>query len=528
MVLGHAANGDEETVRARDLKHLNLARGSVLGRGRCQDGKVRKYWPCNQVDLLARVGFEQLHSPFPVGDSSGTKEYANDVWGWTDPATGVEYALVGTIEGTVFVDLSNPEVPVVVGALPPSTHRSAWRDIKVVNDHAVIVADAAGDHGMQVFDLSNLGKVADPPVLFEATVLYDGIASAHNVVVNDENDHVYVVGMSGRQRVPTGSTCGRGLHVVDMSDPADPRFAGCSNPSLGRSYTHDAQCVRYRGLDQDYVGRDLCFESVEDGLVITDVTDPAAPREIGALAYPMVSYAHQGWLTEDQRYFLMDDERDEYSGAVNRTRTLVFDLEDLDDPQYIGAYEGPTAGTDHNLYIRGHLVYQANYAAGLRILQLNYEDALQPHFIQEVGYFDVLPFDESPGTWGAWSNYPYFESGIVILTSTDAGLYVLQPTLYDTMAAEYVPDGPHPFVVDLYPNPVASSARVTVRIEEASRVRIDVLDLIGRRVGSLQDGLLAPGRHEFVLASEQLSNGVYYMRVSGDMTAEVVPFVLQR
>ena len=47
------------------------------------------------------------------------------------------------------------------------------------------------------------------------------------------------------------------------------------------------------------------------------------------MSYPNVFYTHQGWLTEDQKFFIWD-ELDELNGG--KTRTLVFDLNDLDNP----------------------------------------------------------------------------------------------------------------------------------------------------------------------------------------------------
>ena len=97
-----------------------------------------------------------------------------------------------------------------------------WRDIKVHDDHAFVVADNAGAHGVQVFDLALLRDVTDPPVTFEPTARYDGVHSAHNIVINEETGFAYVVGASGG-----GETCGGGLQMVDIRDPQNPVFAGC-------------------------------------------------------------------------------------------------------------------------------------------------------------------------------------------------------------------------------------------------------------------------------------------------------------
>ena len=86
--------------------------------------------------------------------------------------------------------------------------------------------------------------------------------------------------------------------------------------------------------------------------------------------YPNVGYSHQGWLTDDHRYFYMNDELDETSDLVSNTRTLIWDVQDLDDPQLVKEFLLSTESSDHNLYIKGNLMYQSNYNAGLRILDI--------------------------------------------------------------------------------------------------------------------------------------------------------------
>ena len=229
-------DGKATSVRVEEA-HDGVSRTArIAGRVSCVDGEAAGY-PCKNMDLLAFVPREEMEG-FPCSKSSwdpDDPQCFNDIWGWTDPVTGVEYALLGRTDGVAFFDLSDPENPSFVGMLQatPGTSARSWRDIKVVNDHAVIVGDYVGPHGMQVFDLSQLRDVSDSPATFEPTALYAAFGSAHNVVVNDISDHVYIVGISGQQYVPSGFACGRGAHIVDMSDPVQPTFAGCYNPSLG-------------------------------------------------------------------------------------------------------------------------------------------------------------------------------------------------------------------------------------------------------------------------------------------------------
>ena len=137
--------------------------------------------------------------------------------------------------------------------------------------------------------------------------------------------------------------------MVDINDPLNPVFAGCfAHPNTGRRNTgnsHDTQCVIYHGPDEDYAGREICVNSNETALSVADVTDKDNPIAVATADYPGVQYAHQGWLTEDHRYFYSNDELDEVNGTVEATRTLIWDLADLDDPFLLSEYMNPTKAT---------------------------------------------------------------------------------------------------------------------------------------------------------------------------------------
>ena len=386
----------------------------------CSDGAAGMF-PCSEVDMVSFLTRQE------IGARRGIQ--VNDVWGWEDPETGREYALVGRTDGTSFIDLSDPSNPRYLGDLPKTStaNQSLWRDIKVYKDHAFIVADGAGAHHMQVFDLTQLRDVTEPQV-FEETALYKGVYSSHNIVINEESGFAYAVGNDSG-----GETCGGALHMINIQDPVNPTFAGCfADTRTGRrntGATHDAQCVTYQGPDAEFAGREICLSSNGTALSIADVTDKSNPIALSIAEYPNVAYTHQGWLTEDHRYFYLNDEGDEVSEVVSATRTLIFDVSDLEDPQMVKEYMGPSSAIDHNLYIRGDMMYQTNYIEGLRLVDIS-----DPENPVEVGHFDTVPYgpnDNSP-VLGAWSNYPYFKSGVIVVTSGREGVFFLKKRPVDT------------------------------------------------------------------------------------------------
>jgi len=376
----------------------------------CENGFAGIY-PCNGYDLLANISTEIL--------SGETNVDGSDIWGWTDATTNKEYALVGLENSTAFVDISNPTAPIFLGRLNSNAGTNFWRDVKVYNDFAFIVADGVGNHGMQIFDLSRLRTVANPPESFSADAIYTGVGSCHNIVINDSEGVAYLVGCN--------SANGGGPIFVDVSSPLNPTFLGEYTAS---GYTHDAQVITYNGPDADYSGKEILIASNgasgsgTNKVVIIDVSDKANPTFISELTYPQAAYTHQGWFTDNQRYFILGDELDEQNIGVNTT-TFVFDFLDLDNPVLSSKYTAAFDAIDHNGYVKGNEFYLANYRAGLRVFDItNIASSTNP--MTEVGYFDTYPADNNTGFNGAWSIYPYFNSQNIIIGDIEGGLFIVR------------------------------------------------------------------------------------------------------
>ena len=413
----------------------------------CENGLAAGTFSCDNISLYAHITVEDL---------GGFR--ANDIWGWTDPQTNTEYALVGLYDGVAFVDISDPNNPVVIGKLPESTvaakynvlndpdyeactigigssemaknvsQGSAWRDLKVYRDHLYVVSDAQ-THGMQVFDLTRLREFDGEALEFDSYSIYTKIANAHNIVINEQSGFAYAVGATNTE---FEDCTNGGLHMIDIRDPRHPSFAGCyedATPPRRRSnsaYIHDAQCVIYDGPDSEHNGKEICFSAAERSAVISDVTDKSNPVTLGFTTNPGMHYAHQGWVTDDHSYYLMNDELDELDLGRN-TETHVFDIRDLDNPTFVGSFQHETVTIDHNLYIKENLAYLTNYTAGLRVLKLT---DLANANMEEIAFFDTQPSEETEDEvsfTGTWSNYPFFKSGIIIVSDIEDGLFILKP-----------------------------------------------------------------------------------------------------
>lgn len=384
--------------------------GGASGAGSGGNGPFAK----SRIQLLSRLPLEDL------GSFGASNVLGNDVWGWTESESGREFAIMGLTNGTAFVEVTDPTAPTYLGTLKttPGTGNRAWRDMKVYNEQAYIVSDSNGAHGVQVFDLTQLldASVSDPadPHYFSSVGVYDGVNSAHNIAINEDSGYAYVVG---------SNQASGGLHVLDLHGGAAgtmPSFVGNFSAD---GYTHDAQIVNYIGPDSTYSGKEVAFNSNEDTLTIVDVTDKSNMTQISRTGYSGAEYSHQGWLSEDHQYFFMDDELDERnSDTLIPTRTRVWDVSDLDNPEYLGFHEGEASTIDHNLYVKGDMIFQANYTSGLRVLKINDAATID---LEEWGFFDTYAADDNVTFNGAWSVFPYFESGTVLVSDRQGGLFML-------------------------------------------------------------------------------------------------------
>jgi choice-of-anchor B domain-containing protein len=368
----------------------------------CVNGFAGPY-PCSNVDLLFHM------SPAQFG--GGT---TNEVWGWYDETTQIEYVLLGKSNGVAFISIEDPLNPVHIGTLPSHTFNSLWRTFRVYHDYLFVGSEASG-HGIQVFDLTHLRDVESFPVTFSEDAWYGGFGKCHTLSIDEESQLLFACGTN---------TFSGGLHIVDISDPLAPVIAGGYDLD---GYTHEAQIVRYDGPDADYTGHlvAICFNGNNPAnMTIADVTDPLDATTISITPYPQSAYCHQGWLSPDRKYLLMDDELDEWNHLFSHTRTLIWNVEDLDHPHFMGNFIGTTTAIDHNQILLGNLSFQSNYTAGLRLLDISHiEDTL----LTEVGYFDHYPSDNSVAFDGEWMSYPYFNSGVVPLTDIDYGLFLVRP-----------------------------------------------------------------------------------------------------
>jgi len=402
LCIGCSSDSDTDAVlndQIEETPDVENASGTIVP---CEGGFAGIY-PCSGYDLVAHISLDTFSA-----------EEANDIWGWTDLDTGKEYAVMGLDNGTAFIDITDGINPIYLGKLPTATGASSWRDVKVYGTYAYVVSEA-DDHGVQVFDLRRLRDVDNLPQSFSADGHYTDLGNAHNIVINEESGFAYPVGTDRDDQFNGG------VHFLNLQNPVEPVLEGGWGLN---GYTHDAHVITYHGPDSDYIGSEIFVGANEDQVVVVDISDKNEPVALATLPYPNIGYTHQGWFTEDHRFFILGDELDEVRQGF-QTRTLIFDMESLENPALYHTYLGPTNAIDHNGYVLGNEFFLANYTAGVRVLDIT---DIASKIVTEKAFFDTYPSSDNTQFAGVWSVYPYFESGKIIISDINNGFFIIQKT----------------------------------------------------------------------------------------------------
>ena len=359
--------------------------------------------PCCEIECRpAGVEFDalgvELLSRVPLDAFDSGSERAMDVWGYTSPS-GREYAIVGLTFGTGFVDITDPANPVVIADIPDAG--SGTSDMAVFDQYAYNVN--GNDSGIQIIDLTRI----DDGVVTLLGSAAGGLTSAHNIFIDETSGFAY----------PCISNLTQGMVAFDLADPTDPQLVGFWN----EHQAHDVFVQTYD--DCPYAGRSGACEIAfvfagEAGVMVVDVTEKGAMTTIATYTYDTVGYTHQGWLTDDLQFLFFTDESDERQFGLDAT-TYVIDVSDVANPKAVTTFTNGICSIDHNLMIRGNLALLANYAAGLRVLDIS-----DLSDIREIGHLDTYPHSNHAGFDGAWGVFGGFPSGTVIVTDRVSGLFV--------------------------------------------------------------------------------------------------------
>jgi choice-of-anchor B domain-containing protein len=419
-------------VDASGDPQLRVVQDKLMAPTSCINGVAGRF-PCHNIDYLAQVPLEEI----ATAPSS-----ASNVWGMVDLDDNREYAFLGHRTGTAIYDVTNPGAPLEVGNIPGGS--STWREVKAYQfydpgigrhrAYAYVTSEAPGS-GLQILDITNL-----PASVTLATTLTE-FSTSHTLYISniDYASNAALPGQTPFLFIAGANIGGGAFRIYSLANPVAPVLV--TAPPAGTGYMHDSTSMlitdnRTTQCEDGHNPCEVLVDFNETSVDLWDVTDKVAPVRLSTTTYPTASYVHSGWPTEDNRFVVVHDERDESSLGLN-THIYTLDLADLRVPSLVTSYIGGATATDHNGYAVGDRYYVAHYKRGLVIFDLT-----DPRALTEIGSFDtyLAPAANSAGSDGAWGVYPFLPSGTLLVSDIENGLFLLKRN-------ETLPPPPPPPVV---------------------------------------------------------------------------------
>lgn len=495
----------------------------------CVNGQAAGF-ACQDMSLLAHI---------PTTDMQSSSSSSNDIWGHVDLNTMREYAIVGMQRGIAFVEVTDPENPIVVDVVTGS--RSGWRDIKVYQyysnsdrrwkAYAYAIAERDAREGLTIVDLTTL------PNSVSLVDRLDIDEYSHNVYISgvDYTTNTTLPGRSPLLHVVGSENFGGSWRTFELKNPIIPSASYSLAGANGSNYTHDASSV----LINDNRANSSCVNAQnsvcnviidfnENELILWDHTNSTDATLLGRSSYPNASYTHSGWWSEDKQYVILHDETDEQNFGINTT-VHFFDISNLNSPTLVSSWVGPTRAIDHNGYTRGNRYYMSNYERGITVLDIS--DPLAP---SQAAYFDTYNPSNNASFNGTWGVYPYLPSGTIIASDLNGGLFVLRD---DSVSAS---DNGVEFASRLVNGAEGSTLEIEVRKQGSGSMSVDYSILPGSaRTGDYDgdDGTLtwANGDTASKTISVELttdtleeSNEMFFVRLSnvsgGEILTNIVAF----
>lgn len=314
------------------------------------------------------------------------------LWGYKAP-DGREYAILGTFDGTQFVDItdaSNIHEVGFVASTSPGDPNNLWREMKTYSHYAYLVSEVRNS-GIQIVDLQYLPD----SVHYVKKFVPAGHTFTHSI--SQSGPYLYLNGCN--------PGFGNGVTVLDLTvNPETPVKRGGYNAD----YIHDCRIVN----DTIYAANVYVSK-----VSIINATNKNTLTGITSFINIANSGPHNTAVTDDRKYILVTDE------VGNLPRALkIWNIQDLGNITYVTNWQptGITSAIVHNVEIYGKYALLAHYTAGVRLVDIS-----NPALPTEVAYYDTYPSDDFGNYEGCWGVY-MFPSGKIIASDRSTGLYVLK------------------------------------------------------------------------------------------------------
>jgi len=432
------------------------------------------------IATIALISAPDSHAAFGditlVGSTTLTGQSSIcDVWGWVDPNTNKEYAIVGNWSGPArlyIVDVSNPANPTEVAFIDGAS----GFDPKVF-EHYIYTCDGNS--------LGNDSRVIDISTPSSPVLLPGSFRSAHNIAISE----------SGYMFLDVS-----GLSLWDLN----------TTPTAPDSLWHAGNL---NGHDSTPVDNDRVWDFAGwDGFAkLWDYSNPSLPVLLSTITNPSINYWHSGDQSDDGNYVYICDEL--ATGPLQQD-IYVYDISNLASPTYVTGITD-TDAIVHNLYIIGGLAFVSHYNSGFKTI-----DVRNPASPVVLDSYDTNV--QSGETFdGAFGVYPFGPNGLVFISDWDNGLFVFQVEGFNgsPTAIQETPGQVAGAVLHQnFPNPFNPSTTISYDLSVADMVTLSVYDVRGGLVRTLESRQRDAGSYQAAWdgtndSGRLVASGMYYYRL---------------
>lgn len=459
-------------------------------------------YPSLNINLLAHINPE-------TDNTGGDGRKYSGCWGWYQAAKNKEYAIVGTSARTYFVDVTNPQNPIIRDSVMAAHGGCTWREIKNYQNYCYIVSDDAPPNTFQIVDMQYLPDSVH--VIHNGTTYFE---RCHTIFV--DQDRLYCGGPT-----PAGTNAPtENMRVYSLADPA--------NPVLLRKLSQDVPSITY--VHDMFVRNDTVYASCGGQgffiLKFNPVTNTFSQMQ-SFTGYPYNGYNHSSWQTDDRKTMVFADEVPEGLPAK------VIDVSDFNNITLVDTIRSHLKATAHNPYIMNNRwCWMSTYQDGLYLYDISNPSNTTIH-----GYFDTQPqhgvndnFSTNPykGNWGA---YPYLPSEIIIACDMQNGIFILEGD-YDYKISvgvdEKTGSGKTASAFSVYPSPAGNEVNLLIANQDKRTLHYSICDVSGKVI---QSAGLSTGNellHKETIDTGALSSGCYFITLQGTSINETKKIIIQK
>jgi choice-of-anchor B domain-containing protein len=459
-------------------------------------------YPSLNINLLSHIDPETDNTGYDGRKYSGC-------WGWYQASTHKEYAIVGTSSKTYFIDVSNPQNPVIKDSVMAAHAGCTWREIKTYQNYCYIVSDDAPPNTFQIVDMQYLPDSVH--VVYNNNTYFE---RCHTIFV--DNGHLYCGGPTDAgTAVATES-----MRVYSLANPAAP--------VLLRKLAQDIPAISY--VHDMFVRNDTVYASCGgQGFFILRFNSAVNTFSLmqSFTGYPYNGYNHSSWQTDNRKTMVFADE------VPAGLPAKVIDVSDFNNITLVDTIQSHPRATAHNPYIMNNAYcWMSSYQDGIYLYDIS-----DPANTKIHGYFDTQPehgvndnfsTNDYKGNWGA---YPYLPSEIIIACDMQNGIFILEGDydykvtvgLAETKAKEQASS-----VFSVYPNPAGDELTLLIANQSNRTLSYRICDVTGKIVAA--DKLVPDNNllYKTSIDTKALTSGCYFITVKENGVNETKKIIIQK